>query len=282
MQYKAKTIIFSDLDSTLLRSNHYFSKKTKEIIEVLYKQGIYFVPITARATSDLLVQAKRLGIKKMGGIAIANNGSQIYDFKNKTWVLNEYIPADIVQEIFEENYSEIDEKRLAKIHFYSDDSTFVFNEGKNSLYWAQMMASDYIVAHSYEEMDAAITHLTIVLRKDTTLENSKKFIDNLKSKYGDKTFIQVYTDRVIEIGPKNINKGYGVQKVKDYLGIDESVTVYGFGDGYNDLSLFDAVDIGVAMENAASELKAIADDQTKYNNDNDGVAQYIIEKILKK
>ena len=48
------------------------------------------------------------------------------------------------------------------------------------------------------------------------------------------------------------------------------------GDGFNDLSMIECAGLGVAMENAQSALKEIADYITK-SNDNDGVLHVINE-----
>ena len=57
-----------------------------------------------------------------------------------------------------------------------------------------------------------------------------------------------------EIGLAQNTKQLGVQTVVGYLG-DEVGTTYGFGDSENDLSLFQAVDVPVAMGNASEEVK---------------------------
>jgi len=90
-----------------------------------------------------------------------------------------------------------------------------------------------------------------------------------------------YSDRVLEIAPKDVSKGYAVKKALEYLQVDRHQTkTYAFGDGYNDLSMFDAVDVGVGVENAALALKDVADDTTDSNID-DGVANYLVTHFLR-
>ncbi|WP_026389594.1 Cof-type HAD-IIB family hydrolase [[Acholeplasma] multilocale] len=278
MNYKGKSIIFSDLDSTLLRDNHYFSKRTKQVVKDLAAQDMMLIPITARATKDVLDQAKRLGLDKLGGIIAGNNGSQIFDFKNNTWILNEFLSEDLVNAVFNTFYGTY----KAKVHFYGDETTYVFNEGKMSLYWAQMMGTDYVVASTPEEIEDPISHMTIVLKKGTTKAESEAAILDIKNKFGSDADIHVYTERVIEVCPKNISKGNAVKVIKEYLGITDEVTTYAFGDGPNDFPMFEAVDNGVALQNAIPQLIDIAQDITKDTNDNDGVANYIYDNILKK
>lgn len=54
--------------------------------------------------------------------------------------------------------------------------------------------------------------------------------------------------------------------------------IIGVGDGYNDLALFEAVGLKVAMGNGVEELKAKADYITKHV-DKDGLAD-VIEKFV--
>lgn len=61
---KKNIIIFSDLDGTLLHDDYIFSPKTIEVVEKLYNQGIYLVPITARTIKDLKQKASLLQIDK--------------------------------------------------------------------------------------------------------------------------------------------------------------------------------------------------------------------------
>jgi len=82
-KYDKEALFFSDLDSTLLQDNGFFSAYTKEVVEQIYEEGYLLIPITARSTGDVMRQAKRLKIDVNGGIIGANNGSQLFDFKNQ-------------------------------------------------------------------------------------------------------------------------------------------------------------------------------------------------------
>ncbi len=77
----------------------------------------------------------------------------------------------------------------------------------------------------------------------------------------------------MEISPLGINKGYGLKKVCDYLGIglDQVMAV---GDSHNDLTMLQVAGLGVAMANASPEIKSIANAHTTSNED-DGVARAI-------
>lgn len=74
---------------------------------------------------------------------------------------------------------------------------------------------------------------------------------------------------VTEISPRECTKRAGIKAVLDALGPDHG-TVYGIGDASNDVSLMNAVDVGIAMGNAPDFLKEKADYVTD-SIDHDGV-----------
>lgn len=76
---------------------------------------------------------------------------------------------------------------------------------------------------------------------------------------------------VTEISPRECNKRAGIQAVLDALDPNHG-TVYGIGDASNDISLMNAVDIGIAMGNAPDYLKKRADYITD-SVGNDGVVK---------
>ena len=62
-----------------------------------------------------------------------------------------------------------------------------------------------------------------------------------------------------ELSPKGIDKGVGVARALEYLGRADNARTFGFGDSGNDLGMLAAVETAVAMGNAMSEVKAVAD-----------------------
>lgn len=72
-----------------------------------------------------------------------------------------------------------------------------------------------------------------------------------------------------EVGLRENCKSGAVRVILDYLG--DTGTTYGFGDSENDLSLFEQVDVPVAMGNASPDVKAAAAFVTGTVG-NDGVA----------
>ena len=55
-------------------------------------------------------------------------------------------------------------------------------------------------------------------------------------------------------------------------------SVVGFGDNYNDLPMFKACDVRVAVDNALDEIKAAADHICE-SHDEDGVVKWILNHL---
>ena len=77
----------------------------------------------------------------------------------------------------------------------------------------------------------------------------------------------------LEIMPQNASKARAVQQLRLLLGCDKLVV---FGDGINDLDMFEIADEAYAVENAVPELKAAATGIIGSNND-DGVARWLVK-----
>ncbi|QGS51579.1 Cof-type HAD-IIB family hydrolase [Spiroplasma tabanidicola] len=274
---KEKVIIFIDLDGTSLMSNHLFSQTTIDVVKKLYKNGHYIIPITARSTKDAIFQqAIYLGLDKLGGIAVANNGTHIYDFKINSYIRKSVISREMIEKVFNQTYGKIGKY---KVHYFADDITYVYGAGEDSRYWSDIMKVDYKIVKDLVEIESAINHLTIILD-----ENANDYDRN--QLYKDFSFIEPelqitqYTRRVYELCAKGINKGEAIEYILNHLGYNQTnCSTFCFGDSVNDIPMFKVVQYPIAMANAIDDIKGIAKFVT-LSNDEDGVAKFIEEHIL--
>ncbi|WP_343206557.1 HAD hydrolase family protein [Bacillus sp. B15-48] len=119
----------------------------------------------------------------------------------------------------------------------------------------------------FSEAEALNNNIILAKSEDTNeeliLDHPFVQIDNqFKNKF------EIYRTTVPQFGPesgeiavKDVNKSTAVQFVLQYLEKDKTNTM-AYGDGNNDLKMFEAVAYGVAMENASEELKKVAKEIT--------------------
>ena len=82
----------------------------------------------------------------------------------------------------------------------------------------------------------------------------------------------------IDILPKNSGKIIGTQETLNHFKIDVNECI-AFGDGENDIDMLQLVGVGVAMDNAHPNVKAIADDFC-FSVDDDGIYHYLKAKQI--
>ena len=265
-------LILLDLDGTLLTTDKRISAANYAALEQAAAKGIYIVPCTGRFFNGMPEDVRNLPFLHY---AITINGAEIYDAKNSRSIHSARISPQRAGEIF---------CALDSLPVIYD----CFQDG-----WGWMDQEFYDQADLYEMGDV----LAVAIRKmRTPLVNFKqvikdrnrgvqkiqmfyrdqelrrKMLDELKQWFPD---IVVTTSLVnnIELNSRDAHKGIALLKLCAHLNIDPSQTM-AFGDGLNDLTMLKTAGIGVAMGNAAQQLKDVADFVTD-TNDNDGVAKAI-------
>ena len=105
-------------------------------------------------------------------------------------------------------------------------------------------------------------------------ERLERFRGAIMERFGD-TLTTVYSNPYyLEIFRKEAGKGSAVIRLAAHLGIRLEDTIAA-GDEQNDISMIEAAGLGIAMCNATEEGKKSADVITAYDNDHDGLAEYL-------
>jgi hydroxymethylpyrimidine pyrophosphatase-like HAD family hydrolase len=182
-------------------------------------QGNLFLPDHGKKYRWRNRTSEEIKLDRFGGIVAGNNGSQIYDFKI-TFELTMFIFLTQLWLKCSKTFMKIGQY---KCHFFADDETFVYGPGDNSRYWSDVMHVKYNVVASLDMITKPITHLTIILSKSATPADIKNFYKEFNDLNENIDIIQ-YTKRVYEVCVKGINKGFAVEKICEYLGIDKTKT----------------------------------------------------------
>ncbi len=85
----------------------------------------------------------------------------------------------------------------------------------------------------------------------------KEQLDKICHELKGKAALYRWADNSLEIAPQGSGKGTGIEMAVRHFG--GGVRTFGFGDGVNDFSMMEVVDISVAMGNAVDELKQKCD-----------------------
>lgn len=266
-----RILYVSDLDGTLLRSNEKTSEYTNDVINRLTEKGMLFSYATARS----LITAK----KAASGIntkipLIVYNGAFVID--------------NLTEEILIANY--FDDKAA----FILDDLfankvypiVYAYIDGKEKFSFVPPLCSDgmnrFLDSRKGDIRTNAVSAVNDLKSGNifyiTCIDKPRK-LKPLYEKYKDSCHCVYQTDiytkeQWLEIMPQNVSKANAIKQLRSLLQCDKLIV---FGDGKNDIDMFQLADESYAVQNAHEALKRIATGVIP-SNDEDGVAKWLAEQ----
>ena len=94
--------------------------------------------------------------------------------------------------------------------------------------------------------------------------------------YRDTTIDKEY--EYLDISPSNVTKGKALEQLKEHLNL-QTEDILSIGDNLNDISMFEASGVGVAVHNAYDEVKEVANFTTSQSAENGAFAEAIYQFI---
>lgn len=270
-----KTLYISDLDGTLLQSNERTSEYTNKTINALIGRGMLFSYATARSylTACKVTAGLRTDIP-----LVVYNGAALVDGRDGAPMLKNFFGAEIV-EVLRDLFSH--EVYPIVYAYLGGREVFSYipprcTPGMNTFLDSRKGdRRTHPVADEEGLLQGEIFYLTCI--------DQKGKLEPLYEKYKDRYHCvfqtELYTkEQWLEIMPLEASKSHAIRQLKQQLGCERLVV---FGDGRNDMDMFEAADEAYAVENAVPELKAMAT-AVIGSNDSDGVATWLQEHYRNK
>lgn len=245
--------VFFDIDGTLLsHRTMQVPLSSKEALVKLREKGIYTFIATGRHISEM----KDLPLDDLqfdGYITL--NGGYCYNH-NEVIYASPIDPLDIAQII---NY--------IKIHpfpcMFVEDKIMYMNYHNQAVEIVQKAISTPLP--DLNNLNRGLSHpIYQVIPYDITINQETDILNCMPHCKHTR-----WHDLAIDIIPLHGGKQNGIQKVLNYYGIKEDETM-AFGDGHNDIDMFEYVKLAIAMGNASEDVKKAADDVTD-DIDKDGI-----------
>ncbi|ORX46202.1 hypothetical protein BCR36DRAFT_297899, partial [Piromyces finnis] len=268
------------IDGTLLTPAGKLSERTKYVIHrVLNKYpNLHFVLASGRARPATLHIREKLNIiNRPYTESLLSNGCVVYDSNNNV-VYQDTIPSDF----FIKAHKIIKPSQKYTYLYSTIDDAITYSER-----WAKIMKEKYkeqvLIADKNEFVQKVETG-KVQVNKFSFLVSEAKEADDIKEKLEDlrkeyKLKCIFSNGPYLGYMPPNTNKGTSLSNLIQHLNIKKE-EVIAFGDGINDIELFQNSGWPIAMENASDKLKPYAKLITKSNAE-DGVAD-MLEKIFLK
>lgn len=264
-----KTLYISDLDGTLLTSSQMTSEYTNKVINDLTERGMIFSYATARSvvTSKKVTKGLNANIP-----LIVYNGAFVLNNRTEEIMIANYFDEH-VQEVF----AELFRNEVYPIVYSMRDGVEKFSFIEKSCTRGMRAFLD---SRKGDIRTNAVTSPDELTQGDcfyiTCIDEPKK-LEPLYEKYKEWYHCvydqDLYTkEQWLEIMPQEASKSNAVLQLKEQMKCDKLIV---FGDGKNDIDLFEAADECYAVANAVPELKERAT-AVIGSNDEDGVARWLV------
>lgn len=264
--------IMCDVDGTLINDDRRVLDSTMEVARKLRAKGYIFGLATGRDLHGIEGKIKEWGIEEIIDMIVASGGAEIYDRKLGIEKENHKLSPQAMKEI-------VDHYKGLDINFAIPDKGKIYTprEDEYVKYLAEKDGMDYVVVDFDEYLTEPKLKLMIVcnsLYMDDVMEKSESFDEKSYDAMSMRTqeFLYEYMDY-------RTTKANGLEEALKLHGLSLD-NLLAFGDDDNDKDMLERAGLGVAMGNASELAKSVSDYVTASNNE-DGIAKFIEEHILK-
>ena len=253
-----KKIVFSDVDGTLLNSEHKITPLTVQAIKTLKEKDIPFVIISARSPSGIYPILKEYNfscpiISYSGSLILDENRNVLYHHGMK-----KEAAAEIITFLEKQNYD-------MTYSIYSLDQWIAKNTADARIIREENIVKAKAMQGTLDDVtDDEVNKILCICNPEQTLQIEEA----LKQAFPQYSIVKS-SDILIEIMENGITKAAAVEKLCEILKISTENAV-AFGDNYNDVEMLEAAGCGFLMGNAPEPLKARIQNHTDDNN-HDGI-----------
>ena len=264
---KAKQIpyraIALDLDGTLTNHEKVVTPKTREALLQAASQGAVIILASGRPTYGIEPVAECLELNQRGGYILSYNGGNIVNAQTGEKLFSQFLPDEVRPEL----YAYAKEHDHALLGYAGNE---IITEMPDDQYVKEESRINKMnirkVDNLFEALEPHPTRLLMTGAPTLMLKAEEDLVEKL----GDRMDIFRSAPFFLELVPKGIDKAKSLTRLLAKINLTPADLI-AFGDGYNDLSMLKLAGMGVAMENAAPEVRAEADYVT-LSNEEDGVA----------
>lgn len=257
-------MIVSDVDGTLVDKTERIPQELVDVVRRCQDAGIIFALATGRTNELASPFVDALGIT---GPCVEANGA--YILKQGECLIEHGFSLEPIKEIVQ----------------LAHDMELTVTLADTSVERATRV-TDYVREHqeiggrfkellNIDQIDWEHDRFQKVMFMDEHRLGKIEKIRTMLEPYADIYWITRYSDRAVELGPKDCNKASGVRELAALMGVDME-NVMACGDYWNDYEMVSQVGCGVAVGNAMDELKKVA----KYVSKNE-YAYGVVEAIKK-
>ena len=252
-----------DLDGTLTNHDKVVTQKTREALLQAEAEGVVIILASGRPTYGIEPVAECLELDKRGGYILSYNGGNIVNAKTGEKLFAQFLPDEVIPILY--RYAK--KKNHALLGYAGNE---IITEMPDDPYVKEESRINKMNIRKVENLFEALEPHPTKLLMTGDPADMLKAENELSEILGDRMDIFRSAPFFLELVPKGIDKAKSLLRLLSKINLTPADMI-AFGDGYNDLSMLKLAGMGVAMQNAAPEVRAEADYIT-LSNEEDGVA----------
>lgn len=267
-------LIASDMDETLLNDNHEICQRNIDLIMKAKEKGVKFVPATGRGFMSIQNNLKTLGLyDEASEYVISFNGGALSENKDNRILLFNGLSFEKTKEIFEFGLT-----CDVCMHIYTQDRVYVYCLNESEAQRIQNQKLECVIMEENTMDFLKETPISKILYQNTDVPYLMSLEPKMESIVKGECAVSYSSNRYMEFNKIGVDKGQGLCKLAEILGIDISETI-AIGDNYNDMSMLEVAGLSVAAGNAVEDVKKACDVVTNADN-NEGVIAEVIERFI--
>jgi Cof subfamily protein (haloacid dehalogenase superfamily) len=261
-------LLLSDIDGTLVTSDKILTERSLDAVNQLREAGILFAIASSRPPCGLTMYAQPLQLTTP--MSAFNGGLVTTPDLKVTDELT--IDDDVIQPVL----AILDELKLS-IWVYEGEQWYVRDlNGPHVQHEAEVVAFQ---PHLVTTFDDVCTKVAKIVAVDDDAKLIVAAAEAIGEKFGARVSATNSQSYYLDITSPQANKGEVVKYLSNMYNIPVS-EIATIGDAHNDVLMFAASGISIAMGNAVDEVKASATYVTT-SNDDEGFANAVQKYILK-
>ncbi|MBW4506696.1 MAG: Cof-type HAD-IIB family hydrolase [Scytonematopsis contorta HA4267-MV1] len=266
-------LLVVDIDGTIAGKSNSVSPRVKDAIKQAQAKGVQVAIATGRMYRSALRFHQEIGSTLP---LIAYQGAWIQDPADEKVHRHLSVPKDFCEQLLD-YFEQPELKNLLSVHFYINDELYVRELTRDTKLYAKRSGINAIAVGDLRKTLSNEPTKILALCDDTEIID--KLLGNLRGLY---TPAELYLTKSVatffEATNPLVNKGTGVRYIAEELLAIKNTNVMTIGDNFNDVEMLEYAGIGVAMDDAPTEVKEVANWVTS-SVEKDGVA-IAIEKFL--
>ena len=265
-------LIVSDFDGTLVCKNGEISKKNKDAITRYAEQGGRFAVSTGRMPAGIIDRVKELGLS---GLVSCCQGTIIVDVETKQPLVQGTMDHEDAVRILKKL-----EALGVHIHIY-DLWSFYSNMDDEALHMYERAVREKATVITDKPLSQFLEETKMPIYKILAMVEPKHnhfvFQSLIDLKLAHST-ITKSAEYLVEVVHSAYSKGTAVEFLSQYYNVPIKKTI-AIGDQWNDLPMIERAGLGLAVQNAAIELKESAT-VLKATNEESAIAEAIYTYAL--